>query len=147
MACFQWDRSINTRAGTVGFNRQIAVKLAQALPHSPDAYSGAGRLNLSKSLRGHPCSLVLNRHADAFCFPRDFYLSGFASRVTMNVRQTLLHQSEYQNLHFRRKSSKVAGNPQVDLQAAAFPKTLYVPKKWSNLLAPPSKLARYFFPS
>ena len=127
MSRLQWDGSVNPRTRTVGFDNQIAMKMADAFTHSSDADSGALGLNLSQPLRGHPHSLVLNRHANVLSFPRNFNLSSFASRVTMNVCQALLHQSKYQKFHFRWKSSKVVGNPQTDLQAAAFFKTLYIP--------------------
>src|SRR6266550_175976 len=43
----QWESCVNFRAGTVGFDNQIATKMAHALAHSSDSHSRALRLNLS----------------------------------------------------------------------------------------------------
>ena len=98
------------------------MRLADAFTHSCDAYPGAVGLNLNEALWGHSRSLVLNRNVDAFSFPRNFNLSAFAPRVTMNVCQALLHQSKYQEFHFGRKSSKVVRNSQANAKPLRSPR-------------------------
>jgi hypothetical protein len=94
---------VNPRTGTVGFDNQIAAKMAHALAHSSDSHSRAIGLNLGKSFRGHSISLVLDHYADSVFFTLNSNQSCFASRVTMNICQAFLHKSEYEEFHLGRK--------------------------------------------
>ena len=100
--------------GTVGFDNQIAAKMAHALAHSSDSHSRALGLNFSQSFRGHSLSLVLNLYLDIALFALNSNQRGFASRVTMNVCQAFLDKPEYEEFHFGRQSSEVVGNLQVN---------------------------------
>ena len=72
--------------------------MEHALAHSSDSYSRALGLNLSQSFRGHSTSMVLNLYVDAVFFALQLNQRGLASRVTMDVRQTFLNKSEYEEL-------------------------------------------------
>ena len=89
--------------------------MAQALAHSSDSHSRALGLNLSQSFRRYSASLVFNLYLDIVPFALNPNQRGFASRVTMNVRQAFLNKSENEEFHFRGKSSELFGNLQVDL--------------------------------
>ena len=88
--------------------------MAHALAHSADSHSSALRLNLSQSFRGHSPSLVFNLYVDIVFCALNSNQRGFASRVTMNVRQAFLNKPEYNEFHFGRKSSEVIGDLQVN---------------------------------
>ena len=92
--CLQWERRVNFRAGTVGFNNQIAAKMAHAFAHSSDSHSRALGLNLSQSFLRHTPSMVFNLYVDIAFLTLNSNPRGFASRVTMNVGQAFLHQPE-----------------------------------------------------
>jgi hypothetical protein len=68
--------------------------MADALAHSCDSHSRGVGLNFSESFRGHSIPLVFNLDVDPVPFALKSNQRGFASRVTMNVCQTLLHRSE-----------------------------------------------------
>ena len=70
------------------------MKMAHALAHSSDSHSRALGLNLSQSFWGHSTSMVFNLYVDAVFFALKLNQRGFASRVTMDVRQTFLNKSE-----------------------------------------------------
>ena len=108
--CLQWESRVNFRTGTVGFDNQIASKMAHALAHSSDSHARALGLNLCQSFRGHPPPSVFNQYVDLAVLALNSNHRGFASRVTMNVRQTFLHQPEYKEFHLGRKSSEVIGH-------------------------------------
>jgi hypothetical protein len=63
---------------------------------------------------------------DSVFFALDSNQRNLASRVTMNVGQTFLHQAEYDEFHFGWEASQVLGNLQINFKTAALRKTLYV---------------------
>ncbi len=125
--CLQWKSRVDFRTGTVGFDNQIAAKMAHTLAHSPDAHSRALGLNRSQSFRRHSLSLVFNLYVDRVLFAIKSNERSLAFRVTMNVCQAFLHKAEYDEFHFGGKSSEIVRNLQINFQTAALRKTLHVP--------------------
>jgi hypothetical protein len=60
--------------------------MAHALAHPSDSHSRAFGLNLAESFRGHSLPLVFNFYPDGVLFALNSNGSGFAPRVTMDVR-------------------------------------------------------------
>jgi len=101
--------------------------MAHALAHSSDSHSRALGLNRSQPFRGHSLSPVFNLYADSVFFALNSDQGGLASGVTMNVGQTFLHQTEYDDFHFGWESAEMIRNLQINLQIATLRKTLHVP--------------------
>ena len=59
--------------------------------------------------------MVFDLYVDAVFFALKLNQSGFASRVTMDVRQAFLNKSENEQFHLGWESSEIVGNLQVNL--------------------------------
>src|ERR1700677_546645 len=119
----------NFRAASGLFNYQLTTRLAYALAHPCDANSDTLGPGPGNPFLRHSLALVLNLQVDSIRLPSKSDLCGLTSCVTMNVRQTFLHETKYGEFQLRGQPFEVLGDAEPDIEAAALRQTLYVPLK------------------
>ena len=85
------------------------------------------QLDLSQVFWRHPLPVILDLNEYLFSFATDPDECGPASRMTMDVGQSFLHQTEYDKFHVGSKPFKIAGNIERDIQPASLLYPLHVP--------------------
>jgi len=84
----------NLCARAIRLNNQLSAKVTQALSHSTDSDSRALGLDLSQLFRRHSATLIPNLDDDRIGFASNADGCALTSRVTMHVRQGLLHDTK-----------------------------------------------------
>jgi len=102
--------------------------MANTLAHSRDPYSRALRSNRNQLFGRDSFAMILNLQQYAIRVAREAYGGGFAARVAMNVRQTLLYDAKNRQFEVGGEPAEVLRNVKLDLLITPHRQTLHKPK-------------------
>lgn len=111
----------------IRLNVQIATELMQALPHAAKTDAGSTRTQLQLLFQRYTLTCVLNLDDDAAIFFTNRYLRGIAFGMTMNIRETFLHQPENGNFHLVGHARELRRNLEANVDLAALREAIHVP--------------------
>src|ERR1700688_35228 len=119
------EYGVDQCAARVRLYLQSSAQLPQALSHAAKSEARSGHLPLF--FFRNASSKVPNLNGAVVAFLLNTNDCGGASRVTVNVRQTFLNDTEDSDFHFRRQAAEIVRNYQIDINLAALRETIHVP--------------------
>ena len=101
------------------FDFHFSVELTYTLSNSPDPNAGGVGPNFQQALGRYALSVILYLYSNRFSFASYSDKSGLAARVSVDICQAFLHQSEDRKLHVAWQPAKIGGNVERDRYLAA----------------------------
>src|SRR5258708_33134329 len=106
---------------------ELPAELSNAFAHPRNAHT---HHRICAVLGSNSAPAIAYFQYDVGIFWKYLHAGDLASRVPVNVRQAFLQNAKYREFHLVRKFGNVCRHIQIDLNAAAFRKTVQVPRHY-----------------
>src|SRR6267143_388026 len=106
---------------------ELPAELSNAFAHPRNAHT---HHRICAVLGSNSAPAIAYFQYDVGIFRKYLHAGDLASRVPVNVRQAFLQNAKYREFHLVRKFGNICRHIQIDLNAAAFRKTVQVPRHY-----------------
>src|SRR6267154_2718109 len=106
---------------------ELPAELPDAFAHPRNAHT---HHRICAVLRSNSAPAIAHFQYDVGIFRKYLHAGDLTSRVPVNVRQAFLQDAKYREFHLVRKFGNICRHIQIDLNAAAFRKTVQIPRHY-----------------